>query len=63
MIQSFFPELIDIADGSDMLISECGSGNNDKVKGHMCLNEIFHIAENADIARVLVTHIYLRLIR
>ncbi|PLX69366.1 MAG: hypothetical protein C0603_00110 [Denitrovibrio sp.] len=53
-----FDKLINIVNLADVFIAECGSGNNKKIKGHMCLNDILYITESAKVARVLLTHIY-----
>jgi len=54
----FFGELVDIVSGADIFIAECGSGNEDKTKGHMCLDDIIRISEKAQVKEIILTHIY-----
>lgn len=54
----FFEELSYYAKDSDLLIAECGSGNNEKIRGHMCLDDVRKTAVKASAERVLLTHIY-----
>jgi len=54
----YFKGLKEKTEGADLFIAECGSGNNNKIKGHMCLNDLYTIAESSDIKNILTTHIY-----
>jgi len=54
----YFDELAEIAEGSDLLIAECGSGNAEKIKGHMSLDDVKKLAESISVKHVLLTHIY-----
>jgi ribonuclease BN (tRNA processing enzyme) len=54
----YFDELSKLADGSDLFIAECGSGNLNKNKGHMSIDDIRHAAHVSCIKNILLTHIY-----
>jgi len=54
----YFEGLCDISEKADLLLAECGSGNDVRVKGHMSANDIEKIATIADVKKILITHIY-----
>lgn len=54
----YFEDLTKITRGAELFIAECGSGNNKKTKGHMCLDDIIKITRISEPAKVLLTHIY-----
>lgn len=52
------PQLVELARGADLLIAECSVADEDKVSGHMTPRAVGRLAADADVARVVVTHLY-----
>ena len=51
-------ELVELARGADVLISECSFPDGQGVEGHMTASEIGGIAEEAGVKRLILTHLY-----
>jgi len=54
----YFEGFEKIIDGADLFIAECGSGNEQKNRGHMSIKDIQHMTSLSSVKRVLLTHIY-----
>jgi len=51
-------ELIEIAAGADMLVSECAAPENGKIPGHLTPSEAGRIAAEARVKKLILTHFY-----
>lgn len=54
----FCEDLIDLAQGADLLISECAAPEGHKIPGHLTPSEAGRIAQNAGVKRLVLTHFY-----
>ncbi len=54
----FCEELIDLAQGADLLVSECAAPEGYKIPGHLTPSEAGRIAQDAGVRRLLLTHLY-----
>jgi len=54
----YFEKLPIYAKGCDLMIAECGSGNDCINRGHMNMNDLKMIAESSTVKLILATHIY-----
>ncbi|MCK4547872.1 MAG: MBL fold metallo-hydrolase [Candidatus Eisenbacteria sp.] len=52
------PELVELARGADLLISECSFPDGQGTKGHLTPSELAPLAEEAGVKRLLLAHIY-----
>ncbi len=51
-------ELIDLAQGADMLVSECAAPEGGKIPGHLTPSEAGRIAMAAGVKKLVLTHFY-----
>jgi len=51
-------ELIELAEGADMLVSECAAPENSKIPGHLTPSEAGRIAAAAGVSKLVLTHFY-----
>lgn len=54
----YFDGLLELTENCDLVIAECGSGNEERSKGHMSTNDIEKIAKGSAIKKIVLTHIY-----
>ncbi len=54
----FCPELIELASGVDLLVSECAAPEGKKIPGHLTPSEAGRIAMDAQARRLVLTHFY-----
>jgi ribonuclease BN (tRNA processing enzyme) len=52
------PELVELAKDADLLISECSSPDDQKMKGHLTPSELGQTAEEAGVKRLILYHLY-----
>lgn len=50
--------IIDIAEGADLLVCECAAPEGEKVQGHLTPSEAGRIANEAGVKALLLTHFY-----
>ncbi len=51
-------ELIELASGADMLVSECAAPEGGKIPGHLTPSEAGRIAAKAGVKKLVLTHFY-----
>ncbi len=54
----FCSDIIDLAYGADILVSECAAPEKQKVAGHLIPSEVGKMAEAAGVKRLILTHFY-----
>jgi len=54
----FCPEIIDLAQGSDLLILECARPDSEETEGHLTPSLAGRIATSAGVRRLLLVHFY-----
>jgi ribonuclease BN (tRNA processing enzyme) len=54
----FCHEIVELAEGADLLILECAAPEGMKVEGHMTPSEAGEVARQAGVRRLLLTHFY-----
>ncbi|MGB9497666.1 MAG: MBL fold metallo-hydrolase [Dissulfuribacterales bacterium] len=54
----FCDELIELAQGTDLLVSECAAPEGYKIPGHLTPSEAGKIAQAAGVKRLLLNHFY-----
>ncbi len=54
----FSPEIIELAKGADLLVSECAAPEEHKVEGHLIPSEAGEMAQQAGVRQLLLTHFY-----
>jgi len=54
----YFEELIDFSRGADLLVADCSKPDEEKVSGHMTPTECAEIAEEAQVKKLVLSHLY-----